>query len=81
MQQFIDAGGEIFILNKKDEIIHFEKFCIIDYLTIITSNLNQKNELLPNQGSAYLKENQETLIESYIDNYLDLKNRFCKNRY
>jgi len=82
MQTFIDKGGEIFLIdNKKLPKPLKEHFCIIDYSTVVTAKINGRDIIKPHQGGTYLKENQETLIENYLDEYLSVKNSYCINRY
>lgn len=80
IQKFIDLGGEIFIINEL-EACKKDKFCIVDYSTIINNNFQSEQRLKPTQGSIFLKETQETLVEQYISQYLHLKNNYCINRY
>jgi hypothetical protein len=82
MQVFIDSGGEIFLIdnNKLPKPLK-EHFCIIDYSTVVTARINGRDIIKPHRGSTLLKENQETLVENYIDNYLNIKNTYCRNRY
>ena len=84
LQKFIDFGGEIFIVNEMDHKKLNKKlsqFCIVDYSTIINNDTQAENSLKPNRGSLFLTENQETLIEQYISEYMNLKNNYCINRY
>lgn len=82
LQNFIDHGGEIFIINKQLQTkpIH-EQFCIIDYSNVLAGKLPSTNQTKAYRGSEYINERKETLIESYIDEYLHIKNTFCSNRY
>ncbi len=82
LQMFIDAGSEIFLIdNKQLEKPLNERYCIIDYSSVANIRVINNDELKPHQGSEFIKENRETLIENYIDEYLYIKNTFCKNRY
>ena len=82
LQMFIDAGGEIFLIdNEQLEKPLNERYCIIDYSSIVNIRFTQNNRIKAYRGSEYITENQETLIENYIDEYLYIKNTFCKNRY
>ena len=80
IQKFIDAGGEIYLINETDKNnIGFDKYCIIDYSTVINDDFKTELSVKPTQGNSFLKENQETLVEKYINEYLLLKNNYCKN--
>jgi len=82
IQEFIDAGGEIYLLNETDnDIVSVEKYCIVDYSTVINDYFKPVLHLKPGQGALFVKENQETLVEQYINDYLLLKNNYCINRY
>ncbi|RLD77721.1 MAG: hypothetical protein DRJ10_11440, partial [Bacteroidetes bacterium] len=74
--------GEFFLV---DEIANMgkpsDKYCIIDYSTIINNNFRQEYLLKPGLGASFVQENQETLVEQYINDYLLLKNNNSKNRY
>jgi len=80
IQKFIDLGGEIFIINEYENKRE-NQFCIVDYSTIINNDFRTEHRLKPSQGSIFLKETQETLIEQYINEYMQLKNNYCINRY
>jgi hypothetical protein len=80
IQKFIDLGGEIFIINEYKNK-NDNQFCIVDYSTIINNGFRTEHRLKPSQGSIFLKETQETLIEQYINEYMQLKNNYCINRY
>ena len=82
IQKLIDAGGEIFLTNDAFDIPKLtDKYCIVDYSTVINDNVQQEHSLKPGLGASFVKENQETLVEQYINDYLLLKNNYCKNRY
>lgn len=82
IQEFIDAGGEIYIVTETNESnAPDDKYCIVDYSTVINDDFKQEFFLKPGQGGNLLKENQETLVEQYINEYLLLKNNYCINRY
>ncbi len=82
LQVFIDAGGEVFLIDYEQlEKPLYEQYCIIDYSSIANIRFTRNNQIKAHRGNEYIKENQETLIENYIDEYLYIKNTFCKNRY
>ena len=82
IQNFIDAGGEFFLTDEINELNKSsDKYCIVDYSTVINNNKKQEYSLKPGLGASLVKENQETLVEQYINDYLLLKNNYCKNRY
>ena len=82
LQQFIDYGGEIFLIdNEQLNTPLKEYYCIVDYSTVVSAQIHEMQKLKPGKGSIFLKENKETLIDYYIEHYLNIKNKFCKNRY
>ena len=79
---FIDAGGEIFLIdNEKLPKPLKEHYFIVDYSTVVATETNVEHKLKPHRGANYLRENSETLLEAYIENYLNIKNTCCTNRY
>ncbi|OQX97111.1 MAG: hypothetical protein B6I20_13360 [Bacteroidetes bacterium 4572_117] len=82
IQKFIDAGGEIYFVTESNENnVSNDKYCIVDFSTVINDYFKPEYLLKPGQGASFIKENQETLVEQYIHDYLLLKNNYCINRY
>ena len=82
IQKFIDAGGEIFLFDEiSDRNKINDKYCIVDYSIVINNKFKQEYSIKPGLGASYIKENQETLVEHYINDYLLIKNNYCVNRY
>ena len=82
LQQFIDYGSEIFLIdNNQLNIPLKEYYCIVDYSTVVIAQIHEVRKLKAGKGSIFLKENKETLIDYYINHYMNIKNKFCKNRY
>ncbi len=82
LQEFIDAGGEFYLMNETDGNRMLDKgFCMLDYSTIIDDEFEDRTHLEPGFSTYFLREYPEALVEHYINQYLSVKNNFCINRY
>lgn len=82
LQEFIDAGGEFYMVNETVVNRAFEKgFCMLDYATIIDDDFEDRSHLEPGFSTYFLREYPEALVEHYINQYLSVKNNYCINRY
>jgi hypothetical protein len=82
IQQFIDLGGEFFLINETEDITASHKgFCMVDYSTVIDSGFDDKSYLNPGYSAYFMREYPESLVEHYFNEYFSVKNKFCVNRY
>jgi len=81
IQDFIDFGGELYTLPQNNDSSFINKYCIIDYSTVISDDFKSEYSLKPQKGSTLIKENEATMVEHYINDYMLLKNNFSVNRY
>ena len=82
LQEFIDTGGEFYLINEAEGNRMFNKgFCMLDYATIIDDEFEDKSHLESGFSTYFLREYPEALVEHYINQYLSVKNNFCINRY
>jgi hypothetical protein len=82
LQRFIDAGGELFILEEKYQIFKPENaFCIIDNCVAIDHQIENKPHKQNGYSNYFMREYPETLVEHYINEYLSVKKNCCANRY
>jgi len=82
IQQFIDMGGEFFLINEAEhnQILH-DRFCMVDYSTVIDSGFEDRTYLNQGYSSYFMREYPESLVEHYFKVYFSVKNKFCVNRY
>ena len=81
IQDFIDCGGELYTLPQNNDGSFTNKYCIIDYSTVISDDFKSEYSLKPQHGSLLVKESESTMVEHYINDYMLLKNNFSVNRY
>ncbi len=82
LQEFIDAGGEFYLINETEDNQMFNKgFCMLDYATIIDDEFEDNSHLNAGFSTYFLREYPEALVEHYINQYLSVKNNYCINRY
>ena len=81
IQDFIDNGGELYTLPQNNEGSFTNKYCIIDYSTVISDDFKAEYSVKPQHGSVLVKESESTMVEHYINDYMLLKNNYCVNRY
>ncbi|MBN2757521.1 MAG: hypothetical protein JXR51_10120 [Bacteroidales bacterium] len=81
IQDFIDNGGELYTLPYNNDTFFTNKYCIIDYSKVISEDFKSEYSIKPNQGSAFIRESDSTMLEHYINDYMLLKNNYSINRY
>jgi hypothetical protein len=82
IQQFIDLGGEFFLINENEHNpLLSKRFCMVDYSTVIDSEFEDKTYLASGYSSYFMREYPESLVDHYFNEYFSIKNKFCINRY
>ena len=81
IQDFIDCGGELYTLPSNNDSFFINKYCIVDYSTVISDDFKSDYSLKPQKGSSFVNESEATMVEHYINDYMLLKNNYCVNRY
>jgi hypothetical protein len=82
LQRFIDAGGELYMVEEQKDGLSPEKaFCIIDNCVAIDHESNNKSYRKQGYSNYFMREYPETLVEHYINEYFSVKKKFCVNRY
>jgi len=82
VQDFIDAGGEFFLINEAGQHNGLNKsFCMIDFSTVIDDDLDFQPVIGTAYSAYFMKEYPEALVEHYINEYFLLKNNYCISRF
>jgi hypothetical protein len=82
IQQFIDLGGEFFLINENEHNpLLSKRFCMVDYSTVIDSEFEDKTYRESGYSSYFMREYPESLVDHYFNVYFSIKNKFCINRY
>ena len=82
IQEFIDAGGEFFLINETGHNHMLNKgFCMIDYSMVIDEEFDGKSYLEPGFSPYFMREYPEALVDHYINQYFSVKNKYSINRY
>ncbi len=83
IQQFVDAGGELFFVEEANsEQFKYEKFCIIDFKTVILGNEKPTKSTTQKSNGQQLSifKNFNQVTTHYTDEFSQLKRERVKQR-
>lgn len=75
-EQLISAKSKVYKIGNGDNELMHNKFCVIDYSTIITGSYNWSYKAEKNFENVIITNNDTTLAEQFITEFNNIRNRY-----
>ena len=75
-QQLIDAKSNVYKIGNGDTELMHNKFCVIDYSTVITGSYNWSYKAESNFENVIITSNDTTLAEQFISEFNKIRKQF-----